>query len=152
MSFGFSGTLLCGAGWAAQGVNNEHALDTTDPSVVLKPLVKPLLGNVADFQLRWDALMESFHSWITSLPVPVSPLARDLELLRRIVVEFKADRLREDDAVIEAVLRGTAKEGDCIRIGEELWSVIDRAVTPNFGVGYVLRNKQGETIRREFFD
>jgi hypothetical protein len=118
----------------------------------LSRLVCVALGTPADFEVKWNAILSSFMVWLKSLPAAVSPISRNLELLRRIENEFYTSSLRQNEAICSLLLGGTAKPGEKVTIRGKSWLVVSRAVSINYGVEYTLLNEKGEQLRHEFFD
>jgi hypothetical protein len=118
----------------------------------LNRLVCVALGVPVDFDLKWGAIVSAFTVWLRGLPAAISPLSRNLELLRRIENEFHASSLRQNEAISNLLLGGTAKPGERVTIHGQSWLILSRAVSINYGVEYTLVNEKGEQLRHEFFD
>jgi hypothetical protein len=118
----------------------------------LSQLVSVAVGNPPDFAVKWDAVVSAFMAWLKGLPAAVSPISRNLELLRRIEQEFDTSSLKGNDPIVKLLLSGTAKQGEQVTIRGQSWLVVNRAVSANYGVEYTLINAKGEQLRQEFFD
>ena len=134
--------------------DQNNALDQAflDMLGKLSRLVRVALGNPANFNARWDVVVSALVAWLRGLPAVVSPLSRNLELLRRVENEFGALSLKRDEAVFDLLLSGAAKPGEKVTIRGQSWLVVSRAVSANYGVEYSLVNAKGEQLRHEFFD
>lgn len=118
----------------------------------LSHLVCVAVGNPAEFAVKWDAVVSAFMGWLRGLPAAVSPISRNLELLRRIEKEFDTSSLKGNDAILNLLLDGSAKPGQEVKIRGQSWLVLGRAVSANYGLEYTLINAKGEQLRQEFFD
>lgn len=118
----------------------------------LRNLVNIALRNPPDFELRWESAISTFFSWIRGLPAAVSPIARNLELLRNIEQEFHTQSLRQDTGISSLLLHGIAKPGEHVIIRGQTWQISNRTISANYGVEFTLTNNVGETFQHEFFD
>lgn len=134
------------------GKNNTYDPTLLDVIRRLGDLVRVALGNPVDFGLKWEVIISAFAAWMIGLPAAVSPISRNLELLRRIEDAFHTTSLRENDAISALLLNGTAKPGEEVKVRGQAWLVVSRAVSANYGVEYTLINEKGEQLRHEFFD
>jgi hypothetical protein len=107
---------------------------------------------VEAFNAAWDDALDSFLKWVNGLPAPVSPLTRDMELLRCFCERFDTAALRSDATVLSRVLDGLPKEGDTLALRGENYQVVGRNVTPRYGVLFLLKGADGNVIQHEHFD
>jgi len=106
------------------------------------------------FEETWDSVERSFLEWLIRLPAAVSPLSRDLELLRRISDAFASPQLRNDSRVLAIVLDGAAKIGDEVQAhpGAPKYRVLDRKVADDFTILYTIQDERGAVSTFYFAD
>lgn len=120
---------------------------------LLRIAVCQALGmNVNAFAKRWEAVEHDFKKWLSRLPAEISPLTRDLELLRRICEAFGKPSLKHDPKIIDIVLAGTAKSGDMVPVCGQAAKIINRDISDRFSIIYILEDEKGDRITHEFFD
>jgi hypothetical protein len=123
----------------------------------LKPLVKKVVGDIPSFENTWNSVIGQFVIWLNGLPAPVSDLTRDLALLEELWKTFGIDSLRWDIDIKNLVLSGAIETGSKIKrknkAGVEItYKVIDRNITTNFGIQYILQTENGDILTEEYFE
>jgi hypothetical protein len=108
----------------------------------------------SEFQRRWERAEDRFRRWLEGLPAPISPLTRNLELLRIASEAFPSSPLKENADVQAVLLAGAANVGDVLQgaSGTTRFRVLRRAVTDDFSIWYELEDEQGRVVTRTFVD
>lgn len=127
--------------------------DTLDILIdMLRMILHPLLGGRGDFTYIWTRTLNEFKSWISELPAPISPLTRNLELLRRLCAAYGDESIRNNEDIKRLIIDGTASEGSTLDIGGVKYKVMGRRITDRGGILYELRDENGQVKQHEFFD
>jgi len=104
------------------------------------------------FDENWRQVTASFLRWLNKLPAAISPLTRNLELLRRLCETFDIPALRHNQDLLSVLLQGAIEDGQSVNLHGGPWKVVRRTVTERYGILYTLQNEKGEIIEHEFFD
>lgn len=129
-----------------------------DVDVLLASIHQILLqrGDIDRTELdhQWNRIEKRFRDWLKRLPAPISPVTRNLELLRRICEGFSNADLKHDDDVQKVILSGVADVGDTLQAvpnGPRL-HVLRRRLTPSYSVWYELKDESGNIVTRTVVD
>lgn len=126
--------------------------DTQQLLVAVREAVTRLTSGHPDFERAWKQGTECFLLWLRSLPATVSPLTRNLELLRCLCEAFARSDFRHDQNLLHLLLEGSIESGQTVSLRGMRWTVRHREVTERYGIRYKLQNEKGEVIDHEFFD
>jgi hypothetical protein len=118
----------------------------------LKLLLQKNLEKREAFEDIWLQTISEFDTWIKGLPCAISPLTRNLELFRRICVNFGDDNIRNNEFIQDVVLDGALSVGQSLEFCNNKYIVKNRKISARGGVLYCLENEHGEVIEKEFFD
>ena len=127
-----------------------YSLD--DLIVRLELIVCSLITPRDDFSSIWDHTIQEFKHWISNLPASISPLTRNMELLRRICVAFDNENIRSDDNIRKLIIDGVVSEGKFLNFGGKKYEVVGRTITDQGGVLFELKDEKGEVRHHEFFE
>ncbi len=122
----------------------------------LKPQVDSLLDNHLDFEEIWRSTIEKYNLWFNQYQEDITGLGRNLALLEQLSHAFNYD-LRGDTKIsdlilVEAPLPGQNYLKDGVSGTQEIYRVIDRQITPGFGLLLFLESEEGEEITEEIFE
>lgn len=115
-------------------------------------IIMPIFSKRNDFEQIWSLAIRDFKTWISGLPAPISPLTRNMELLRRICSVFKDDSIRNNDNIQKLLLDKTVENGGYVEISGIKYLVIGRNITERGGILYELRDEHGNVKQHEFFE
>ena len=118
----------------------------------IREVVLRLAASQPDFEQAWNKGSQNFLKWLHGLPAEISPLTRNLELLRCLCEAFARPDFRRDQDLLRVLLDGATESGQTVTLRGLKWRVRNREVSECFGIRYRLENEKGEIIDHEFFD
>jgi len=120
----------------------------TKLGLILRSIIAPR----NDFSPIWNHTIQEFKDWLLMLPASISPLTRNLELLRRLCIAFDNEGIRDDENIKSIILEGVIAEGDSLNLGGIKYEVVSRNISNRGGVLFKLRDESGKIMHHEFFE
>lgn len=122
----------------------------------LKPQVKNAVGSHPDFERLWQAVIDQYLVWSQEAGENMSGLGHSLALLQDLSHSFGVD-LRGDQGISELILAEAPPIGSEIvrtdSTGEAIsYEVVDRQITPTFGLLLFLESEGGGSTTEELYD
>lgn len=122
----------------------------------LKPRVKNAVGSHPDFERLWQAAMDQHQVWSQEADEKISGLGRSLALLEDLSHSYGVD-LRGDQGISELILaEAPPVGGEIVRkdsTGEAVsYEVVDRQITPTFGLLLFLESEDGSSSTEELYE
>jgi len=122
----------------------------------LKPRVKNAVGRHHDFESLWQAVIDQHQVWSQEAGENMSGLGHSLALLQDLSHSFGVD-LRGDQGISELILAEAPPIGSEIvrtdSTGEAIsYEVVDRQITPTFGLLLFLESEDGGSTTEELYE
>ena len=110
--------------------------------------------NIVSADSRWQDVESGFASWLRKLPAELSPVSRNLELLRRACEAFPELSLRSDPSMTEAILEGALQVGETTRPfgGRPSGTIVERSISQDITILYTIKDEKGGQWTVEFID